>query len=79
MQKSFFKLYLATFLFILSLSSFSFAGDGQCPVAPPPPPLDGNQGAGGRIANPGPTEPLTVGASQIIVNIWEFLRLTMRS
>ena len=45
MRKSFFKLYLVTFLFILSLASFTFAGDGQCPVAPPPPPPE----EGGRM------------------------------
>jgi hypothetical protein len=79
MRKSFLKLYLVTFLFILSLGSVSFAGDAHCPVAPPPPPTDGDQGAGGRMANSDPTKPLTVEASQIIQNIWDFLNLTTRS
>jgi hypothetical protein len=50
MQKSSLKLYFATFLFTLTLASFTFAGDAQCPFAPPPPPTDGNQGSGGRAA-----------------------------
>ena len=37
MKKSTFKLYLATFVFTLTLTTFTFAGDGQCPIAPPPP------------------------------------------
>lgn len=48
MQKSSLRLYIATFLFTLTLASFTFAGDTQCPLAPPPPPPpDGNQGNGG--------------------------------
>jgi hypothetical protein len=40
MHKSSFKLYFATILFTLTLASFTFAGDAQCP-APTPPPLAG--------------------------------------
>jgi hypothetical protein len=44
MYKSFFKPYLVTFLFILCLASFSFAGNNQCPADPPPPPPPGEEG-----------------------------------
>jgi hypothetical protein len=44
MQKSFFKLYVITFLFILALASFGFAGNGQCPLTDDPPPVDGGEG-----------------------------------
>ena len=37
MKKSSFKLYFATFLFTVTLASFTFAGDIQCPIVPPPP------------------------------------------
>ena len=47
MQKSSFKLYIATLLFTLTLASISFAGDVHCPAPPPPPPNGG--GDGGRL------------------------------
>ncbi len=46
MKKGSFKLYFATFLFTITLSSFTFAGDIQCPIAPPPP---GHGENGGRV------------------------------
>jgi hypothetical protein len=47
MQKSSLRLYFTTLLFTLTLASLTFAGEIQCPLAPPPPPVDGN---GGRVA-----------------------------
>jgi hypothetical protein len=44
MKKSSLKLYFATFLFTITLASFTYAGDTQCPLVPPPP------GTGGRAA-----------------------------
>ena len=41
MMQSFLKLYPATFLFILALTSFGLAGNGQCPADPLPPPPTG--------------------------------------
>ena len=51
MQKSSLKLYFATFLFTLTLASFTFAGDAQCPLAPPPPPLTDGDGGRAVIVN----------------------------
>jgi len=47
MKRSSLKLYFATILFTLTLASFTFAGDTQCPA--PTPPSNGG-GTGGRIA-----------------------------
>jgi hypothetical protein len=41
MQKRSLKLYFATSIFTLLLASFSFAGNGQCPLTEPPPEGDG--------------------------------------
>ncbi len=41
MKTSSFKIYFATILFTVTLASFTFAGDIQCPIAPPPPRGDG--------------------------------------
>ncbi len=37
MKKSSLRLYFATCLFTVTLASFTFAGDIQCPIVPPPP------------------------------------------
>jgi hypothetical protein len=54
MQKSSLKLYFATFLFTLSLASFTFAGEVHCPLTdpPPPPPGDGDTGRIAVVINP---------------------------
>lgn len=69
MQKSSLKLYFGTFLLTLTLASSGFAGDGQCPIAPPPPPHQG-----GRMdANINPV----FGSNYISLN--DFLEILERS
>jgi hypothetical protein len=70
MHKSFFKLYLTTFLLILTLSSFAFAGEGQCPYIPPPPPTDGGRSSATVVNTINPTDD---NAYQVLTGIWEFL------
>jgi hypothetical protein len=67
MQKSSIKLYFATVLFTLTLASFTFAGDGQCPLVSPPPPVPGHESTP-VIVNTNPT----VGSSyQFLKRFWE--------
>lgn len=61
------KLYFSTFLLILALTSFGFAGNGQCPFAPPPP---DDQESGRVIAN---TNPSGGDTYQFLKSFWEAL------
>jgi hypothetical protein len=67
MQKRSLKIYVATLIFTLSLASFALAGEGQCPIAPPPP--HDEDGRGNAVnANPDITSDY-----QVLKGIWEFL------
>ena len=69
MQKRSLKLYFSTLLISLTLTSFSFAGNDQCPLAPPPPPNEGRASVT-VIAN---TNPTVGNAYQFLKGFWEFL------
>ncbi len=69
MQKSSLKLYVRTLLLTLLLASFSFAGNDQCPVAPPPPD-EGGRGSTPVIVKTNPSEG---GSYQLLKGFWEFL------
>lgn len=68
MQKKSLRLYFSTFLLTLTLASFSFAGEGHCPIAPPPP--DDDQESGRVIAN---TNPSGGDIYQFLKGFWENL------
>ncbi len=69
MQKSSLKLYISTCILTLLLAAFTFAGEVQCPIAPPPPDEDG-RGPVPVIVNTNPSE----GSSyQFLKGFWEFL------
>lgn len=69
MQKSSLKLYLATFIFTLTLVSLTFAGEGHCPIAPPPPDEDGFNSVP-AVVNTNPSEGSNY---QLIKGFWELL------
>lgn len=68
MRKISFKSLVASLFFLVLLTSFSYAGEGHCPVVPPPPPPD----EGGRGA-----DVITdrYQFDEIIKGVWEFLAL----
>jgi hypothetical protein len=69
MQKGSLKFCFATLILTFLLASFSFAGEDQCPIAPPPPDEDG-RGPVPVIVNTNPSE----GSSyQLLKGFWEFL------
>lgn len=70
MKKSPLKLYFATFVFTLSLASFGFAGDIQCPFTSPPPPPQPSRNAAPAIDN---TNPSGGSNYQFLNGFWEFL------
>jgi hypothetical protein len=70
MQKSSFKLYFATILFTLTLASFTFAGEVQCPIAPPPPPPTGI-GNGESVPVIINTNPSVRGSYQFLKRFWD--------
>jgi hypothetical protein len=70
MQRSSLKLYFATLLLILSLTSFGFAGNIQCPLTDPPPPTEGEGGPELVISN---TNPSVNSTYQFLKGFWEFL------
>jgi hypothetical protein len=68
MQKSSFKLYFFTLVVTLSLASFTFAGEGQCPL------LDAPKTEGGRISSPVVNIPKpTESSSQFLKAFWDFI------
>ncbi len=71
MKKSSLKLYFATFLLTLALSSFGFAGNSHCPIDGTPPPPDED----GRNANPviNTVNSSEGTSSQFLQGFWEFL------
>jgi hypothetical protein len=75
MQKSSLKLYFTTFIVMLSVTSFTFAGNGHCPDDPPPP-----ADPGGRMAvQVVEVKPALASTdSQILKNIWEFVTQSIR-
>lgn len=79
MNKSFSKLSLATFLLTITLTSFTFAGETQCPLQdPPPPPPAGNGGRMAPIDNTIPKGSVDISESNdhsYLQGFWEFLAL----
>jgi hypothetical protein len=69
MQKSSLKLFFGTFLLTLLLASFAFAGNDQCPIAPPPPDEDGR----GPVPVIVSTNPSDVSSYQFLKGFWELL------
>ncbi len=69
MLRSSLKLYIVTFLFTLTLASFAIAGEGQCPLAPTPPPHEGRASVT-VIAN---TNPFGGDTYQFLKSFWEAL------
>lgn len=67
MQKSF-KLFVATFLFTLSLTSVSLAGETQCPVVPPPPPPP-TDGDGFSVQ----TNTTANDSYELMMEIWDYI------
>jgi hypothetical protein len=68
MKTNSFKLYFTTLLLTLTLASFTFAGDGQCPIAPPPP-----EGGGGMPPVVTNTNPSVADTYQFLKGFWESL------
>jgi hypothetical protein len=68
MQRISFKLYFITLIFTLTLASFAFAGDAQCPLAPTPTPANGNRTTAAVIINTNPTVDSTY---QFLKGFWE--------
>jgi hypothetical protein len=73
MQKSSLKLYFATFVFTLALATFTFAGEGHCPDAPPPAPGDD-----GRLSVQVVEVKSAPADSQILKNIWDLIAHSIR-
>ena len=73
MKKSSLKLYFVTLLFTLAMASFTFAGNIQCPVAPPPPPDEDGRMSTPIIAN---TNPTAGDSYQFLSGFWEILTQT---
>jgi hypothetical protein len=61
------RIYFAAFALILISASFSFAGEVQCPFAPPPPPEEGRISAQAMIADS------IDNAYPLLSEIWEFI------
>lgn len=70
MKKSSLKLYFATFLLTLTLTSFGFAGDSHCPVDGTPPPDEDGRNANPAVNTVNPSEG---SSSQFLQGFWEFL------
>ena len=70
MKKSSLKLYFATFLFTMAMTSFTFAGDIHCPIAPPPPPDEDGRMVAPIIAD---TNSTAGDSYQFLSGFWEFL------
>lgn len=66
MSKTSLKSFLASLFFVMLITSFSFAGDGHCPVVPPPPPGEGGRNSVQVIADDNSAE-------EIIKSLWEFI------
>lgn len=67
MQKKLCKPFFASLFLSLMLTTFTFAGDVHCPVAPPPPPLPEE----GRGSLPPVSDYSTL--SHITKEVWNFL------
>jgi hypothetical protein len=67
MQKSSFKLYFFTLVVTLSLASFTFAGEGQCPLLDPP------KTEGGRMSPVVNIPKQAESSSQFLKNFWDFI------
>jgi hypothetical protein len=64
------KRYFFTFLFTITLVSFTFAGDVHCPLVDPPSPGDDGLVTAPVIVNTNPTVNSTY---QFLKGFWEFL------
>ena len=67
MQKGSLKLYFAALIFTLTLVSFGFAGNGQCPFIDPPPTGEGEH------ATVVDTHPSVKSTYQFLKGFWELL------